>query len=219
MPELSDVTAEEAYDIGVAAMASEDYYVAIEAFRRVSEAHPLAPEADDALLGLADAHREIREYALAENEYRRLVDEYPDSPLVPEAEYKLGLTFYEQSLPASLDQAMTRTALRQLNRFLATYPSSDFVDEARGLVSELRSRLAEKLYLSAELYLSLDDTEAAGIYFQQVADEYPDTPWAARALGAWEESLREAGEAAKADEVAARLREMEQGGTDAVDTR
>ena len=204
MPELSDVTAERAYDIGAAAMASEDYMIAIEAFRRVTDDHPLAPEADDALLGLADAHRAIREYALAEHGYMRLMEDYPDSPLVPEAQYKLGLTFYEQSLPATLDQSMTRRALARLNRFLAAYPGSEFSDDAEELKAELRSRLAEKLFLSAELYLQLGDLDAAGIYFDQVVEEYPDTPWAPRSLRVWESNLREAGRTAEADEVQAR---------------
>ncbi|MBD3368155.1 MAG: outer membrane protein assembly factor BamD [Candidatus Eisenbacteria bacterium] len=208
MPDLSEATAESAYEAGVAAMAAEDYLIAVEAFRRVTDTYPLSPEADDALLGLADAHRAVREYALAENEYLRLTQEYPESPLVPEARYKLGVTYYEQSLPASLDQTMTRRALSQLNSFLATYPASAFASDAEELVDELRARLAEKLFLSAELYLSLNDVDAAGVYFEQVVEDYPDTPWAPRALRTWERSLREAGETARADEVRGRLDEL-----------
>jgi outer membrane protein assembly factor BamD len=208
MPELSEVTAEQAYDIGVAALASEDYFIAIEAFRRVVDMYPLAPEADDALLGLADSHREIREYALAENEYRRLAAEYPDSPVVAEAQFKLAVTYYEQSRPASLDQAMTRRALGQLNRFLGTYPESPFAVEARDLQAELRSRLAEKLWLAADLYLSLDDLDAAAVYFDQIVNEYPDTPWAPRALETWERNLREAGRSAEADEIRERFERL-----------
>ena len=69
--------------------------------------------ADDALLGLADAHRAMGDFASAEDEYRRLLEDYPTSSLIPEAEYKLGLSFYEQSLPAALDQGMTRQAIAQ----------------------------------------------------------------------------------------------------------
>jgi len=208
MPDLADLTSEDAYDVGVSAMASKDYFIAIEAFRRVTDLYPLSPEADDALLGLADAHREIREYALAEHEYMRLGSEYPDSHLVAEAEFKLGVTYFEQSRPAALDQAMTRRALSQLNRFIVSYPSSEHAAEAHELKNELRSRLAEKLYMSAQLYLQLKDIDAAGVYFDQVVKEYPDTPWAPRALDTWERTLREAGETARADEVRERRLEL-----------
>lgn len=205
MPELADVTSERAYDIGVAALAAEDYLVAIEAFRRVTDGFPLSPEADDALVGLADAHRGIREYALAESEYRRLIQDYPDSPLVPEAEYKLAATYHDQALPATLDQSMTRRALQQLERFLAVYPGSEHAEDGRTMRAELRSRLAEKLHLSAELYFSLDDADAAIVYLDAIVDEYGDTPWAPRALREKIRALEATGQGALADEARALL--------------
>lgn len=182
VPEIGEASIEETYDYGVRAAAAEDYLVAAEAFKRVMASAPLDELADDAQMGLADAYREMRDFAMAEGEYRRLLSDYPRSPLVAEAEFKLGLTFFEQSLPAQLDQATTARAIRQIERFLATYPESEFAGEAGELRLDLRSRLAEKEYRAALLYQTLKNEEAARVYLRSVAAEYPDTPWAPRAL-------------------------------------
>jgi outer membrane protein assembly factor BamD len=182
IPEFGESTAEDAYTVGVEAMEREDYLLAIEAFRHVTMASPLGDWADDALVGLADAHRAISDYAMAEDEYRRLLSDYPRSDLVPEAVYKLGLTYYDQSLPAQLDQAMTLSAIEQLEYFSTTYPESEFVPEAEGKIAELRARLAEKAYGAATLYFQLGDPGAARVYLAAIFDDYPDTRWARVAL-------------------------------------
>jgi outer membrane protein assembly factor BamD len=182
MPDLGEATVEDTYRIAVDALAREDYLLAIEAFRRVTIEQPLGEFADDALLGLADAHRATRDFASADQEYRRLVADYPRSPLVPDAEYRLGLSMSEQSLPASLDQEMTRAAIAQFERFAANYPESPLVSDARAEIALLRSRLAEKDYGSAMLYFTLGSPEAARIYLESVASGYPDTVWARKAL-------------------------------------
>jgi outer membrane protein assembly factor BamD len=182
IPEFGESTAEDAYAVGVEALEREDYLLAIEAFRHVTMASPLGDRADDALIGLGDAHRAIEDYAAAEDEYQTLLSDYPRSPLVPEAVYKLGLSYYDQSLPAELDQTMTRKAIEELDYFVTTYPESGFVPEARERIAELQERLAEKDYEAAVLYIQLGDLRAARVYFEAVAQDHAGTGWARRAL-------------------------------------
>ncbi|MBN2566083.1 MAG: outer membrane protein assembly factor BamD [Candidatus Eisenbacteria bacterium] len=181
-PELGEATAADAYEIGRDAADREDYLMAIEAFGHVIDSSPLHELADDALLGLADAHRAIGDYPSAEAEYRQVLEDYPRSPLVPEAEFKLGLSFSEQSLPAALDQSMTEQAIDQLDYFLTKYPDSELTDQARAEMQTLRDRLASKDYDNAMLYLTLEQPQAARVYFEAVARDYPDTSWARLAL-------------------------------------
>ncbi|MFH1688940.1 MAG: outer membrane protein assembly factor BamD [Candidatus Eisenbacteria bacterium] len=182
VPELGETTAEDTYEIGMAAAERGDHLLAIEAFKRITLNSPLHEMADDALVGIADAHRAISDYASAEEEYRRLLSDYPHSPLVPEAEYKLGVTFLDQALPAALDQTMTGQAISQFEYFLAAYPESGLADEARAKILELRTRLAAKSYDSATLYFDLGRPKAARVYLEAVVTEYPDTAWARVAL-------------------------------------
>jgi len=208
VPDFGTITPADAYEIGVDAAEREDYLLAVEAFKRALTDSPLSEFADDALLGLADAHRAIGDFAAAEEEYKRLLSDYPRSELVPVAEYDLGLTYYEQSLPAALDQTMTKQAIEQFRRFIAEYPGSELVPEAEARIAELRSRLAEKAYENARLYLTLGDAASARVYFESVVDEYPDTVWAPRAL--LEEARTYVGEGAiaAAADTYARLTEL-----------
>jgi outer membrane protein assembly factor BamD len=219
IPEFSDVTVEDAYSIGVAALEREDYLTAIEAFTYVTTASPLSDWADDSLIGLADVHRAISEYAMAEDEYRQVVSDYPRSPLVPEAEYKLGLTYHEQSLPAELDQAMTLAAIDQFQYFTETYPQSEFVPEARAKLAELRARLAEKAYGAARLYQDLGEAAAARVYFEAVVADYPETDWARRSLLAIARSHVAEGATAEASEAYDRLIELYPGTEEAATAR
>lgn len=208
IPELGETTAEDAYQVGAAAAERGDYLLAIEAFKRVTATAPLHEMADDALMGLADAHRAMSDYAQAESEYRQLVSDYPRSPLVPEAEYKLGLTYYEQALPAELDQSMTNQAISQFERFLTAYPESDFVGAARDKIAELRGRLAQKSYEAADLYFSLGDPRAARVYLEAVVREYPDTRWAPAALLDMARSYADEGSKALAANAYQRLMDL-----------
>lgn len=182
IPEIGEATAEETYALGSAAAAKGDHLLAIEAMNRVLSQSPLNEVADDALLALAESHRAMRDFASAEAEYDRLPTDYPRSPLVPEASYRLGLAYYDQSLPPALDQTMTERAIAQFEWFLTEYPGSPSVPAATERIAELRSRLAEKAYESARLYITLKNGASARTYFEAVVRDYPDTPWAPRAL-------------------------------------
>jgi len=210
-PNLGEATADDLYEIGVAAAEREDYLLAIEAFRRVTSDSPLNEFADDALIGLADAHTAIGEFASAELEYRTVMEDYPRSPLVPEAAYKLGVAFQEQSLPATLDQSMTHQAIEQFERVLSLYPDSAVADAARERVLELHSKLAEKAYESAGLYLKLEDPGAARVYLETVASDYPDTAWARKALLDLARSYASEGATGMAEETYRRLIESHPG--------
>ncbi len=182
MPSFEDLTADQTYEVGADAVARGDYRVATEAFTRVTTDWPLSEYADDALLGLADTYRSTGDYASAEENYRKLLSDYPRSPLVPETQYKLGLCYYEQSPPPALDQEITNKAIEKLQFFITNYPDSEYVDDAKVKVAELRSKLAEKDYRNAMLYVSLKTLDAAKVYLNAVVDEYGDTVWARRSL-------------------------------------
>lgn len=208
IPEFGELTVEETYAVGAGAAARGDHLLAIEALSRVLSTAPLHELADDALLALGDSHRAVRDFSMAEGEYRRLAADYPTSPLVAEAAYKLGVAYYDQSLPSSLDQSMTERAIDQFSRFVESHPESPLAAEARAKVLELRSRLAEKAYEAALLYFKLKSAPSARVYLAAVARDYADTPWAPKALLAQARSLAGEGMTAEAQDVYGKLVEL-----------
>jgi outer membrane protein assembly factor BamD len=71
---------------------------------------------------------------------------------VPEAQYKLALSYYELSPRAPLDQQYTRKAIDEFQSFVEYYPNNPLVKDAAEKIRELNTRLAKKQYETAKLY-------------------------------------------------------------------
>jgi len=156
----------------------QKYYKAIDDFNFVVLNSPGDERADDAQLFLADSHFEMKEYMVAASEYRRLVQRYPESPLVEQARYKLGLCLVNLSPHYQLQQEYTRQAINTLQGFVEDYPYSVHAEEVTQLIEELRIKLAHKIYSNAHLYFILRQYDSALIYYEQLINNYYDTPWA-----------------------------------------
>jgi outer membrane protein assembly factor BamD len=121
---------------------------------------------------------ELGEYEEAASEFQKVVESYPEEPWLEKAEYRLGISFFKQSLPAQRDQTMTDKAIIQFNRFLGKYPESQFVEDAKEKLSILRERKAEKLYSLCLFYLKQKEKKAFSFYCQELVRRFPDTEWA-----------------------------------------
>lgn len=156
----------------------ENYYKAIDEFNFVVLNNPGGERADDAQLYVADSHFELGEYVVAASEYRRLIRRYPSSPLVEQAQYKLGMCFVELSPHYGLDQEYTRQAITTLQNFLEDFPYSQYAEKITEQIDKLREKLAHKTYSSGHLYYILRQYDSAIIYYDQLLEQYYDTSWA-----------------------------------------
>ncbi len=156
---------------------NEKYFKAIEDFKFVVLNNPGGENADDAQLYLADSHFRQEEYVVASSEYRRLMQRYPESQLVEQAQYKLGMCFVELSPHYALDQEYTRRAINQLQRFLEEYPNSRYQQEITSQIQKLRNKLSRKMYRNGHLYFILDQYDSALIYYDNLLNQYYDTAW------------------------------------------
>jgi outer membrane protein assembly factor BamD len=83
------------------------------------------------------------------------------------------------------------------------YPESEYAPRAEEMIQRLVNKLAEKDYDTAEYYFRRRAYHSANIYYEGVATDYPETPWAPRALLRLHESYTRLGY----DEEAAAARE------------
>jgi outer membrane protein assembly factor BamD len=173
MPDAEDqfLLARERYDRGKFEEAQQE-------FQKLIYNYPGSDYVDDAQYYLADCYRKLEDYPTAIVEYSRLLRNYSQSPLAPSAQYHLALCYFEQSLPAHLDQDFTHKAIQELELFLDEYPHSELVPQAQDLMLKARTKLAEKSYDTAHLYIKMHSDEAALIYLAEVLEEYGDTKWA-----------------------------------------
>ncbi len=135
---------------------------------------------DYAQFKLAECYRMNEEYPLAAVEYRVLINDYGYSEYVDDAFFIEGLCFFKQSSRIENDQTKTFEAKNRIERFLRLFPNSPRRGEAQQLIEEINSKLAEKKFMSAKMYYSLEHYNAALIYFSKTIDLYEGTIEAAK---------------------------------------
>ena len=155
---------------------------AVVQYEQLLSEFPAQRIAERAEFNLARCHMDMGDYELAILGFENFVDSYARSDLVDNALYMIALSYIEQAPRPERDQSETSKALSELGLLLREYPDTDVKEEAEQAMAGCRAKLAEKEYLSGDLYLKLRYWRAARIYFDSVLEEYPDTPWAARAM-------------------------------------
>jgi len=159
-----------------------DYLSAVDGLDYFTLTYSGSSLVDSAQFLLAQAHYQLKEYLLAAEAYNELARRFPRSPLVPEAMFQAGLSYYKLSPKYSLDQEQTIKAIDALQGFIDYYPEqAGRVREAQKLIEECRAKLAHKEFASGVIYMKMKHYRAAEIYFQLVLDKYYDTEWAAQA--------------------------------------
>lgn len=156
---------------------------ASETLRMLSLEQTGVPYVDSIVYHLARAYACLGDHALAQVEYQRVVNQYPSSSLVDDAAFGLAYAqFMQAPKNPGLDQQLAENSISSLEDFIAIYPLSNRRQEALALLSDMKNRLAKKAFDSGRLYLKLAADSSAMIYFQQLWDEYTESPYAARAL-------------------------------------
>ena len=140
---------------GTETLAKKNWLTAREYFRRLVDNYPQSRLRADAKLGIGDSYLgegRIESYILGANEFREFLQFYPSSPRADYAVYRLGYAQSKQMLKAERDQTATHDALRELQRFLDSYPDSKYRPEVEALYREARNRLSESEFRKGLLY-------------------------------------------------------------------
>lgn len=159
-----------------------DYTAAIEDFSFLKLKFPGTAISDRVQFYLAESYYNQNEFLLAAYEYENFLKNYPLSELVPEAKYKLGLSYYQLSPKYAVDQQFTKYAIVELESFIELYPTDRHVPDAEKKLNELKDKLAYKDYKSGELYMKLENYKSAAMYFHNVTENYIESEWADDAM-------------------------------------
>jgi len=123
----------------------------------------------------AQCYIAMKDYIMAGSEFKNFADLYPYSKNSEEANFMAAMCDYYMSPKAELDQENTRNAISGFNLFIAKFPASTKVEEAKKYVKELEERLVLKSYLSAKLYYEMKQYKAAIVALQNSLKEYPES--------------------------------------------
>lgn len=148
---------------------------AIELYSKISSAFSGSEEAADIAYKLADANYNDKSYRLAGHQFKTFYITNPADPRAEEAAFRSAYSFYLDSPVYNRNQKSTYNAIDELQLFINNYPNSAKVDEANGYIDELRQKLEKKAFEIAKIYYKTMKYKAAGIAFDNMLDDYPDT--------------------------------------------
>jgi outer membrane protein assembly factor BamD len=139
--------------------------------------HPGAASVDSAQYFLAMCRFEQKDYIIAADEFLRFRRRYPTSDLVDETDFLRCKALIKISPEnPSLDQERTQIAIIELNLFKDRHPLSPHIVAADSLLGVSFHRLSQRDFRAGKLYHRLGRHDAARIYFQEVLDNYPESP-------------------------------------------
>jgi outer membrane protein assembly factor BamD len=169
-------------DVANALYEKGKYAKAIRLYEQVAPALRGKPQAERIFYFYSKSYYNSKQYYLAGYQLESFVASYPKSEKVEEASYLGAESFYYLSPVYSLDQTETEKALEKLQKFINTYPDSEYLPQANVHVKELREKMEKKAYEIAKQYNTISDFKGALKALEIFIADYPGTPYKEKAL-------------------------------------
>lgn len=155
---------------------------AIEIFSKVIENSTYGPWAPAAQYKLGLVLKGLLRYYEAEEAFNKVVSSYPDSEWAAPAKFQIASCRAAVSRGPEYDQGAAGEAKEKFEEFVREHPDAVLSNEAEKNIEKLKEKEAASNYNIARFYEKQKAFDAAKIYYQEVADNYPDSQWSARAL-------------------------------------
>ena len=154
----------------------------IEILERIADFAPGTPQAEEALLTIADHHYGKSRWADAAGGYELFLRLYAQSPRAPRAELRLAEALLRSYRGPAWDEAPLIEAEQRYKAFAAQRPAAARRARVEKILEAIHLARAEKQYEIGRFYLRTRRPTAAAYYFRLVAKDYADTHWAGRAM-------------------------------------
>ncbi|HIE10629.1 MAG TPA: outer membrane protein assembly factor BamD [Kiritimatiellae bacterium] len=130
------------------------------------------------LLLLGELHRQMHEFDLAAEKFRRLIEKYPDSPEAEEAAFAQAACLYRLSERYPNDRGLLDSAWSAISYFLDRFPRSDYAPMARSYREALLKRRAQAEFDVARFYDRIGrNPQAALRAYRRFIRKYPHSGW------------------------------------------
>ena len=144
---------------------------------------PKGSRADDALMFMARANMDLREYLEATIQLEMILEHYQQREWVFEARYLLGEALLAENRGADYDLLVLRQSKAIFQRYIEIIENDEVrrteyaerVERAKERVVEIDRRLSDKNLKIAEYYISVQRDESAKFYLETAIRMYPDT--------------------------------------------
>ena len=151
-------------------------------FEKIVETAPYSDYAPLALMNLAKAHQKLDQHDEAIDALDRMINNYPQSLLAPDAYYKLANTHAELVQGPYYDQASTRQAITYFEDFLILFPTDSHVPAVDKELVDARNTFAQsKIKIGDFYFYKRDNYKAARVFYNEAITSYPESATAAEA--------------------------------------
>ena len=155
---------------------------AIEIFTKVIENSTYGPLAPAAQYKLGLALKSLLRYYEAEESFNKVISNYPDSEWSEASKFQIASCRAAVSRGPDYDQGAAKEAKEKFEEFVREHPDATLSREAEKNVQELIEKDAESTYNIGRFYEKQKAYDAAKIYYEDVINKTPYSPWAAKAL-------------------------------------
>jgi outer membrane protein assembly factor BamD len=174
-------SAREAYFEGMKDLVAANYTQATQRFEQVARGPRYVHYAALARLRAGDAAFYQESYEEAIRHYRAFATQYESDPNLPYARFRVAAAYHARipsewflSVPSyEIDQTMGKEALRELKDFLATFPISRFMEDARAMKAEVEQLLFDHEIYVADFYEADDKWRAVAWRLDTAIQSYP----------------------------------------------
>jgi outer membrane protein assembly factor BamD len=143
------------FERGQASLGRHHWLEAREYFQKLVDTYPTSQYRQDAKLGVGDTYlgeNRSDSDVLAAGEFREFLRFYPLAERADYAQYRLALSQVRQVLSPERDQTATHAAIKELDSFVTSYPTSSYMPEVMKLLRQMHDRLSESEYLVGRHY-------------------------------------------------------------------
>jgi outer membrane protein assembly factor BamD len=173
---LKSGSVDEKYESAVKLYTKKDYSRALQLFDQISGAMRATDKAQKISYYYAYCYYNQGDYTLGSYYFKRYASNYPNTEEAEECMFMSAYCNFLNSPEFSLDQTITYDALKDLQLFINTYPTSKRVSECNDLIDKLRIKLEMKDYKIAKLYHRMDDYAASVTVMNNIIKDFPETP-------------------------------------------
>jgi len=151
---------------------------AIEVYGMVISNQPFTDAAAEAQYKVGLCHHTRKEYIEAAYEYKRVIEDYSTSQWVDDASHGLAMCYCDASRPAEYDQEPSQLAINAIDDFSQRFPEDERVSGLKEKRTKMRETIALQRLETARFYEKRRNFGAARMYYEMIAKDFTDTPYA-----------------------------------------
>ena len=189
-----DNSSEASFDNALSLFVSEKYIRAKSEFEFLIFNNPGSRNAILSQFHYSECLFYLEDYYEAIQQFEKYISISTDSKLITISKFLICKSYFELSLEYDKDQTDTEIAINKCQYFVEEYSNLrnkkieihnemiDLIISSENMIKDLRTKLAKKNLESGNLYIRIEEYDAALKYFNLILSEYYDTPFVDDAL-------------------------------------